>query len=75
MQEYKNALREDTIDYSTFTANIKRKRPNPRRGGKAGRTTGGDEDDDYDDEWTGGSGRRLSSSGRKSYSTRANRQR
>ncbi|XVE68278.1 hypothetical protein DITRI_Ditri09bG0054800 [Diplodiscus trichospermus] len=74
-QEYKNALREDTIDYSTFTANIKRKRPNPRRVGKAGRTTGGDEDDDNDDEdWTG-SGRRLSNSGRKSYSSRGSRQR
>ncbi|XP_022774564.1 sister chromatid cohesion protein SCC2-like isoform X2 [Durio zibethinus] len=74
-QEYKNALREDTIDYSTFTANIKRKRPTPRRGGKAGRTTGGDEDDDDDDEdWTGGA-RRLSNSGRKSYSGRGSRQR
>ncbi|XP_022750718.1 sister chromatid cohesion protein SCC2-like isoform X2 [Durio zibethinus] len=74
-QEYKNALREDTIDYSTFTANIKKKRPNPRRGGKAGRMTGGDEDDDYDDEdWTG-SARRVSNSGRKSYSGRGSRQR
>ncbi|XWS30178.1 hypothetical protein CRYUN_Cryun24cG0095400 [Craigia yunnanensis] len=74
-QEYKNALREDTMDYTTFTANIKRKRPNPRRGGKASRTTGGDEDDDYDDEdWTG-SARRLTNSGRKSYSSRGSRQR
>ncbi|XWS32952.1 hypothetical protein CRYUN_Cryun22dG0035000 [Craigia yunnanensis] len=73
-QEYKNALREDTIDYSIFTANIKRKRPNPRRGGKPGRITGGDEDDDYDDEdWTG-SVRRVSNSGRKSYSGRGSRQ-
>ncbi|XVF60656.1 hypothetical protein PTKIN_Ptkin08bG0065800 [Pterospermum kingtungense] len=74
-QEYKNALREDTMDYSTFTANIKRKRPNPRRGGKASRTTGGDEDDDYDDEDWAGSGRRVGNSGRKSYSTRGSRQR
>ncbi|KHG26754.1 Nipped-B-like protein [Gossypium arboreum] len=72
-QEYKNALREDAIDYSTFTANIKRKRPTPRKGGKAVRTTGGgDEDDDYDEEWTGGSGvRRMSNSGRKSYNIRS----
>ncbi|PPD97068.1 hypothetical protein GOBAR_DD05928 [Gossypium barbadense] len=72
-QEYKNALREDAIDYSTFTANIKRKRPTPRKGGKAVRTNGGgDEDDDYDEEWTGGSGvRRMSNSGRKSYNIRS----
>ncbi|XWS40976.1 hypothetical protein CRYUN_Cryun17cG0041500 [Craigia yunnanensis] len=74
-QEYKNSLREDTIDYSTFTANIKRKCPNPRRGGKAGRTAGGDYDDDYDDEdWTS-SARRPSNSGRKSYNGRGSRQR
>ncbi|XP_007032705.2 PREDICTED: nipped-B-like protein B isoform X2 [Theobroma cacao] len=74
-QEFKNALREDSIDYSIFTANIKRKRPNPRRGGKAMRMTGGDEDDDYDDEdWKGGV-RRLSNSGRKSYGSRGSRQR
>ncbi|KAE8724835.1 Pearli, putative isoform 2 [Hibiscus syriacus] len=72
-QEYKNALREDAIDYSTFTANIKRKRPPaPRRGGKATRTTGGDEDDFDDDEYTGGSvPRRMSNSGRKSYNVRS----
>ncbi|XP_039067046.1 sister chromatid cohesion protein SCC2-like isoform X2 [Hibiscus syriacus] len=77
-QEYKNALREDAIDYSTFTANIKRKRPSaPRRGGKATRTTGGDEDDFDDDDYTGGSvARRMSNSGRKSYNVRSsNRQR
>ncbi|KAK8644383.1 hypothetical protein V6N13_123691 [Hibiscus sabdariffa] len=76
-QEYKNALREDAIDYSSFTANIKRKRPAPRRGGKAARTTGGDEDDDFqDDDYTGGSGvRRMSNSGRKSYNVRSSRQR
>ncbi|OMO73252.1 Zinc finger, PHD-type [Corchorus capsularis] len=74
-QEYKNALREDTIDYAIYTANIKRKRPNPRRGGRAGRATAVDEDDDYDDEeWTG-SARRLSNSGRKSYGGRSGRQR
>ncbi|GMI99279.1 EMBRYO DEFECTIVE 2773, ARABIDOPSIS THALIANA SISTER-CHROMATID COHESION 2 [Hibiscus trionum] len=76
-QEYKNALREDAIDYSTFTANIKRKRPTPRRGGKATRTTGGDEDDDFeDDNYTGGSSvRRTGNSGRKSYNIRSSRQR
>lgn len=58
-QEFKNALREDTIDYSTYTANIKRKRPPSKRGGKTGRVLGRD-DEDYeedDEDWTGG-GRR-----------------
>ncbi|KAA8530427.1 hypothetical protein F0562_005136 [Nyssa sinensis] len=36
-QEFKIALKEDTVDYSIYTANIKRKRPPPRRGGKSGR--------------------------------------
>ncbi|BFG26567.1 hypothetical protein CerSpe_128410 [Prunus speciosa] len=61
-QEFKNALREDTVDYSTYTANIKRKRPAPRKGRKS---VGGDDDGDDDDEdWTGGA-RRLSNSGRR----------
>ncbi|KAL5741371.1 hypothetical protein ACOSP7_028103 [Xanthoceras sorbifolium] len=67
-QEYKNALREDTIDYAVYTANIKRKRPTPRK--SKGRMAVGDDDDDYsDEEWTGGA-RRLSNIGRKSYSSR-----
>ncbi|XP_015879861.3 sister chromatid cohesion protein SCC2 [Ziziphus jujuba] len=71
-QEFKNALREDAIDYSTYTANInKRKRPTPRKGRKAGQMTGGDEEDDDDDEdWSGGV-RRLSNSGRRGPSTRS----
>ncbi|KAL9157838.1 hypothetical protein ABFS82_08G029700 [Erythranthe guttata] len=51
-QDFKNALKEDTIDYSTYTANIKRKRPPQRRGGKAGRMMDmGDEDDEDDENW------------------------
>lgn len=67
-------MREDAIDYSTYTANInKRKRPTPRKGRKAGHMTGGDdEDDDYDEDWAGGAGRgRLSNSGRKAANTRS----
>ncbi|KAF2313653.1 hypothetical protein GH714_012604 [Hevea brasiliensis] len=30
-QELKSALKEDAVDYSTYTANIKRKRPTPRK--------------------------------------------
>lgn len=49
-------MKEDTVDYSVYTANIKRKRPAPRRGVKSGRVIGGaDEDENDDDEdWTGG---------------------
>ncbi|CAK7338590.1 unnamed protein product [Dovyalis caffra] len=71
-QEFKGALKEDTVDYSTYTANIKRKRPTPRKV-KAGHMMG-DDDDDYDDEdWAGG-GRRLGS-GRKGNSSRGGRYR
>ncbi|XP_031740791.1 sister chromatid cohesion protein SCC2 isoform X3 [Cucumis sativus] len=72
-QDFKNTLRDDAFDYSTYTANIKRKRPTVRKGRKS--TMGGDDDDNDDDEdWSGG--RRLSNSGRKSnYSMRGSRQR
>lgn len=62
-QELKNALREDTVDYAIYTANIKRKRPTPRKGARPGRAIAGDGEDEDDDEWTGGYQR--SSSGRK----------
>lgn len=71
-QEFKVALKEDTVDYTTYTANIKRKRPTPRK--TTTKRTTGDDDDDYDDEdWTGGA--RRSSSSRKGNSSRGVRQR
>ncbi|KAH9740318.1 Sister chromatid cohesion protein SCC2 [Citrus sinensis] len=69
-QEFKNALKEDTVDYAVYTANIKRKRPAPRKGVRYGRIIGGDDDEDYSDEEWGGGARKLSNSGRKSYSCR-----
>ncbi|XP_028073031.1 sister chromatid cohesion protein SCC2 isoform X1 [Camellia sinensis] len=72
-QEFKTALKEDTVDYSTYTANIKRRRPPSRRGGRSGRGAGRDDEDYDDDEDWGGSGsgaRRLNNSGRKSISSR-----
>ncbi|KAJ9564113.1 hypothetical protein OSB04_000079 [Centaurea solstitialis] len=67
-QEFKNALKEDTVDYSVYTANIKRKRPPGRRPKAAGRMNGGDDDDDDDEEYWGSAPR----SGRKgSISTRS----
>jgi cohesin loading factor subunit SCC2 len=67
-QEFKGALKEDTVDYSTYTANIKRKRPAPRKV-KSGRVMGDDEDDDEDDDWA--SGGRRPGSGRKGNSSRS----
>ncbi|KAK9699362.1 hypothetical protein RND81_08G169500 [Saponaria officinalis] len=54
-QEFKNALREDTVDYSAYSANIKKKRT-PSKRGRSGRSTVRDnEDGDFDDEdCTGG---------------------
>ncbi|KAI3452230.1 hypothetical protein Pfo_008895 [Paulownia fortunei] len=70
-QDFKNALKEDTIDYSTYTANIKRKRPPPRRGGKAGRMVDmGDEYDEDDENWAYGVSR-LNKSGRKGGNSRS----
>ncbi|KAK6129314.1 hypothetical protein DH2020_037023 [Rehmannia glutinosa] len=73
-QDFKNALKEDTIDYSTYTANIKRKRPPPsRRGGKVSRMVDlGDEDDEDDETWGYGVSSRLNKSGgRKGINTRS----
>lgn len=61
LQEFKSALREDTIDYSAYTANIKPKRPASRRGSRRG---GDDDEDDDDDNWSGGRVR-LTNSGRR----------
>ncbi|CAN0857844.1 Sister chromatid cohesion protein SCC2 [Linum grandiflorum] len=73
-QDLKNALKEDTVDYATYTANIKRKRQTPRK--KTNRRVEEEDDDDDDDaEWRGG-GRRLSgSSSRRAESSRRGRQR
>ncbi|XP_010259396.1 PREDICTED: nipped-B-like protein isoform X2 [Nelumbo nucifera] len=72
-QEFKAALKEDTVDYAVYTASIKRKRPPPRnsRGGRSGRETGVDYEDDYvdDEDWIGGP-TRINNSGRKGYSSR-----
>ncbi|XP_057769612.1 sister chromatid cohesion protein SCC2 isoform X2 [Salvia miltiorrhiza] len=71
-QEFKNALREDTIDYSTYTANIKRKRPPSTRRGKAIRMADMDDDDDGDDDedWGNGVSRLNKSAGRRGSYTR-----
>ncbi|PSR87716.1 Nipped-B-like protein [Actinidia chinensis var. chinensis] len=69
-QEFKNALKEDTVDYSIYTANIKRKRPPSRRGGRSGRMAGRDDDDDDEDNDWGSGARRPNNSGRKSNSSR-----
>jgi cohesin loading factor subunit SCC2 len=71
-QEFKGALKEDTVDYSTYTANIKRKRLTPRKL-KSGRMMGDDEDEYDDEDWAGGGWRQ--GSGRKDNSIRGGRHR
>lgn len=68
-QEFKNALKEDTVDYSTYTTNIKRKRPTPRKVGRNRRLTDRDNEDTSDEDWAGGS-KRLSNSGGRSRGAR-----
>lgn len=71
LQEFKTLLREDSIDYVTYTSTVKRKRPTPRnsRSGRSAIDRGDDGDDDgddyYDEDWTGGP-RRLDFSGQRS---------
>ncbi|KAI8011546.1 Sister chromatid cohesion protein SCC2 [Camellia lanceoleosa] len=72
LQRYQTALKEDTVDYSTYTANIKRRRPPSRRGGGRGVVKAGMKKNDDDEDWRGSKsgGRRLNNSGRKSNSSR-----
>ncbi|XP_073221150.1 sister chromatid cohesion protein SCC2 isoform X2 [Cicer arietinum] len=74
-QEFKNALKEDTVDYSLYTANIKRKRPTPRKGRKTGPIpmVGGDFGDDDDEDWAGGA-RNINFSGGRRANLRSSRQ-
>lgn len=62
-------MKEDTVDFSTYTANVKRKRPAPRKGRKSG-VRDDDDDNDDDEDWSGGA-RRLSYSGRRGGQTRS----
>ncbi|XP_031407003.1 sister chromatid cohesion protein SCC2 isoform X3 [Punica granatum] len=66
-QEFKNALREDTIDYGVYTSNIKPKRTASRRGSKRAAVA---DEEDYDDEDYAGAARITSSGRRGSYRTR-----
>ncbi|CAL5185968.1 unnamed protein product [Lathyrus oleraceus] len=76
-QEFKNALKDDTMDYSLYTANIKRKRqtPTPRKVQvrKPGPMLGGDSDEEDDEEWAGGM-RNINFSGGRRQSLRSSRQ-
>ncbi|VFQ68533.1 unnamed protein product [Cuscuta campestris] len=61
-QDFKNAIKEDTVDYALYTASIKRKRPprsTPRKGSRRSGRVGDGDDSDYEDEedWTGGARR------------------
>ncbi|KAL1338205.1 sister chromatid cohesion protein SCC2 [Arachis hypogaea] len=75
-QEFKYALREDTVDYSLYTANIKRKRPTPRKVRRSAPMASGDleDDDDDDDDWGGGMRKITSSGGRRANLRSSSRQ-
>ncbi|KAK9052474.1 hypothetical protein SSX86_029103 [Deinandra increscens subsp. villosa] len=68
-QEFKNALREDTVDYSVYSANIKRKRPPGRRSitktMAAAHMNGDDDGSDNDETWGSGSRVAAASGGRR----------
>ncbi|KAL3844611.1 hypothetical protein ACJIZ3_002014 [Penstemon smallii] len=66
-QDFKNALKEDTVDYSTYTANIKRKRQPARRGGKAALMVDVDDEDEEDEDWGNGVSRLNKSVQKGSY--------
>lgn len=68
-QEFKATLKEDTMDYSVYTSNIKRKRPRIAKVAvvKPDQEMGGDDEEEDDEEYTGDQ-RRLSARGRKNSS-------
>ncbi|KAL0681088.1 hypothetical protein Bca4012_047935 [Brassica carinata] len=74
-QEFKNAMREDTLDYTIYSSNVKRKRPTPRKSSRSAKKAvaynedDDDEDDDDDRGWNGGGGRGMTAR-RLNYSTR-----
>ncbi|CAN7035053.1 unnamed protein product [Brassica oleracea var. botrytis] len=73
-QEFKNAMREDTLDYTIYSSNVKRKRPTPRKSSRsAKKVVAYNEDDDDDDDgdrgWNGGGSSGMTSR-RLNYSTR-----
>lgn len=76
-------MREDTIDYTIYSANVKRKRPTPRKGSRsaAKKRVAYNEDDDDDEEdddrgWNGGGrGGGGATARRLNYSTRSSNRR
>ncbi|GJN10527.1 hypothetical protein PR202_ga28626 [Eleusine coracana subsp. coracana] len=83
-QDFKTVLREDTMDFGTYSATVQRKRPTPRSSSRVRRTApatvtrarggGGRADDDTDEDWTGGA-RVLDFSAQASTGGRITRQR
>ncbi|KAJ0232572.1 Sister chromatid cohesion protein SCC2 [Hirschfeldia incana] len=75
-QEFKNAMREDTLDYTIYSSNVKRKRPTPRKSSRSAKKAvayneDNDDEDDDDIGWNGGGGvGRGVTARRLNYSTR-----
>ncbi|WCJ25615.1 PHD finger family protein [Euphorbia peplus] len=86
-QDFKGALKEDALDYTSYTANIKRKRPTPRKPKNVPTNANmnayddgdGEDDDDGDDDgdddlWMGGA-QNVGGSARRGSNARVLRQR
>ncbi|CAH8386778.1 unnamed protein product [Eruca vesicaria subsp. sativa] len=76
-QEFKNAMREDTLDYTIYSSNVKRKRPTPRKSSRSAKKAvaydehdDDNDDDDNDRGWNGGGRGRGMTARRLNYSTR-----
>ncbi|ESQ41527.1 hypothetical protein EUTSA_v10012417mg [Eutrema salsugineum] len=79
-QEYKNSMREDTLDYTIYSTNVKRKRPTPRKGTRSAKKAVAYNEDDGDDDdddrgWNGGRGGGRMTARRLNYSTRSSNRR
>lgn len=73
-------MREDTMDYTIYSANVKRKRPTPRKTSRSAKKTVAynkedDDDEDNDRVWNGGGGGGGVAGRRANYSTRSSNRR
>ena len=67
-------MREDTLDYTIYSSNVKRKRPTPRKSSRSAKKAvayneDDDDDDDGDGGWNGGGSSGMTAR-RLNYSTR-----
>lgn len=77
LQEFKNAMREDTVDFTIYSSNVKRKRPTPRKTSRSAKkpVAYNEDDDDDDDDDRGWHGGGRGAARRLNYSTRSSNRR